>query len=74
MFAPSRINTIAALINHEAFISLCISGLQPETHPREICCAVLREIGLAVLLFERTGAEHWVCMLNASTLSSREVS
>lgn len=30
MLAPSRVNTMAALINHEAFISLCVSGLQPK--------------------------------------------
>lgn len=73
MFAPSRINTMAALINHEAFISLCISGLQPKLIRKKFAVPFLREIGLAVLLFERTGAKHWVCMLNASALSSREV-
>lgn len=74
MFVPSRINTIASVINHEAFISLCISLLKPKTHPQEICSAVLGEIGLAALLFERTGVKHWACMLNASTVSSREIS
>lgn len=51
MFAPSRINTMASLINREAFISLCISGLQPKLIRKKFAVPFLREIGLAVLLF-----------------------
>ena len=56
VFPFSRINTMAALINHEASISLAISAAAA-THPQEISCAVHKEIGLAVLLFESSGAK-----------------
>lgn len=74
MFAPSRINTMAALINHEAFISLCISGLQPKLIRKKFAVPFSGRLVCLCCFFERTGAKHGVCMLNANAPSSREVS